>query len=126
MQGVQRYVLFAYLVIGVLIWTTLTKLFGALAFYSELPNPALIGNNFTLAHLLGLAGAAGAGFYVYKHPAATTFSTDVVTELEKVTWPSRKETQTATVVVIITTILCALILGVFDAVWAQLTGLIYS
>ena len=39
---------------------------------------------------------------------------------------SRKDTQTATVVVIVTTLIIAAILGVFDLVWAKLTGLIYS
>ena len=39
-------------------------------------------------------------------------------ELKKVHWPSRKETQAATVVVIIGVVIVALYLGVVDAVLA--------
>jgi len=41
-------------------------------------------------------------------------------ELKKVHWPSRKETQAATVVVIIGVVIVALYLGVVDAVLAWL------
>ena len=67
-----------------------------------------------------------AGLYVLRNPRITEFSNDVVSELRKVTWPSRKETQSATVVVIITTIIIAIILGAMDFVWLRLTAVIYS
>ena len=41
-------------------------------------------------------------------------------ELKKVHWPSRKETQAATVVVLIGVVIVALYLGVVDAVLAWL------
>jgi preprotein translocase subunit SecE len=125
-QGAQRYVVFAYLAIGILLWTTLAKLFAAIAYATNIPNPGLLGNNFALSHLLGLFGAVAAVLYGWKNVAAREFSFDVVSELKKVSWPSRKETQTATVVVIVTTILCAMVLGLFDQVWAWITGVIYS
>lgn len=125
MQGALRYVIFAYLAAGLILWATLSKLFAALAYAASVPDPALIGSGFTLANLLGLMVAAGAGFYAFKNEQARDFSLDVVSELRKVTWPSRKETQTATVVVIITTVVVALILGFFDLVWGQVTGFIY-
>ena len=39
---------------------------------------------------------------------------EVTRELEKVTWPTRKETSAATVVVIVTVLISALILSSFD------------
>lgn len=125
MQGTQRYVVFAYLALGFLVFMTMDRLLGALFYAVELPNPGVIGSGFTLVSLIGLAAAVGLGFFLYRHPRANEFSHEVVTELRKVTWPSRKETQSQTVVVIITTIIIALILGLFDFIWAELTGLIY-
>jgi len=49
----------------------------------------------------------------------------VVSELFKITWPTKPETQAATIVVIITTVVISLILGVFDAVWSWGSSLIY-
>jgi len=50
-----------------------------------------------------------------------TLATEVTAELKKVTWPSRQETMTATLVVIITVFVAALFLGLFDASWSYLT-----
>jgi len=50
---------------------------------------------------------------------------EVTNELRKVTWPTRKETQAATLVVIVTVIVAAIFLGLFDAIWSWLTSLIY-
>lgn len=126
MQGNQRYVIFSFLAGGALLWATFAKIFGALAYAADAPDPALLGSQFTLSTLLGFIVGAGAAIFALKHRPAYTFAEEVVAELRKVTWPDRKDTQTATVVVIVTTLIIAAILGVFDLVWAKLTGLIYS
>ena len=51
---------------------------------------------------------------------------EVVGELAKVTWPSREETQVSTVVVIVTSLIAAVIVGSFDAAWSAITDLIYK
>ncbi|MFH1131787.1 MAG: preprotein translocase subunit SecE [Pseudomonadota bacterium] len=51
---------------------------------------------------------------------------DIVMELSKVTWPTRKETGAATVVVIITVIIFSILLGIFDMIWSWATSIIYS
>jgi preprotein translocase subunit SecE len=53
-------------------------------------------------------------------------ATEVVTELSKVAWPTRRETGMATLVVIVTVIVASLFLGMFDAIWAGMTGVIYG
>jgi preprotein translocase subunit SecE len=53
-------------------------------------------------------------------------ATEVASELRKVTWPSRKETFSSTIVVIVTSIIASLILGLFDGVWSWVTRLIYG
>jgi len=52
------------------------------------------------------------------------FFKDVVHELKRVTWPTRKALLTYTIVVIITIIIFAVILGAFDFGFIQLLDLI--
>ena len=71
-----------------------------------------------------LAGVA-ATIVLWKNAQAQSFTNEVVAELNKVTWPSKKETQTATGVVIITTLLMSLIMLIYDQLWGHLTSIIY-
>ncbi len=125
MQGTQRFVISFLLVSGVIVWQTLSRLFRGIALTADLPDPAILGNNLPFTSVLGLGLAIGGGFYVFRHKTANAFLNDVVTELQKVAWPDRKETQNSTIVVIVTTLVISLILGVFDLVWGKLTGFIY-
>jgi preprotein translocase subunit SecE len=52
--------------------------------------------------------------------------TDVVLELSKVTWPTRKETYASTIVVIVTSLIAAAVVGAFDFVWSYFTDLLYK
>jgi preprotein translocase subunit SecE len=47
-------------------------------------------------------------------PRAATFLGEVWAELKKVHWPSRKETYTATIVVLVVTMIVAMYLGLVD------------
>jgi preprotein translocase subunit SecE len=67
-----------------------------------------------------------AGWALYRNERVFTAAQDITRELEKVTWPTRKETSNATVVVLVTVIIAALILSGMDAVWSALTGRILS
>ena len=49
-----------------------------------------------------------------------TFLLEVVVELKKVTWPQKKETWSATFVVIVFVAIISFILGAFDITWAYL------
>ena len=61
-----------------------------------------------------------------KNEELFALATDVAAELRKVTWPTRKETVSSTIIVIITTIVSALLLGMFDGMWSWVTRLIYG
>jgi preprotein translocase subunit SecE len=63
---------------------------------------------------------------LYSHVDVKRWMTDVIGELTKVTWPMRKETSAATVVVIIASLIAAAILGAFDTAWSAITDLIYE
>jgi preprotein translocase subunit SecE len=68
----------------------------------------------------------GLFFYLVRHEPAMLFLTEVVGELKKVVWPTRKETTLSTVVVIVLVFVTAVLLWVFDLVWAGLVRLIVS
>jgi preprotein translocase subunit SecE len=68
----------------------------------------------------------GAAIALYRNERAHTLVAEVVGELAKVTWPTRKETYASTIVVIITSLLAAGIVGAFDFVWSFLTDLLYK
>jgi preprotein translocase subunit SecE len=83
--------------------------------YFAKPNDLMLQ---TLALGVGLV----AGVVAYRNEKIHAAAVDVTRELEKVTWPTRKETYYATIVVIVTVAIAALILSVFDAVWSFLAG----
>ena len=66
------------------------------------------------------------GVYLYRNERVYTLATEVAAELKKVSWPTAKEVKTATIVVIIMTIISASILGFFDLIWSKFTQLIYG
>ncbi|MBI2373748.1 MAG: preprotein translocase subunit SecE [Deltaproteobacteria bacterium] len=124
--GVQRYVVSAYLVVGVLAWVTIAKFLGLFLETIAVGDPALLGSNFKVSTLVGLITSAGLTMYAYRHEKLMQFSAEVVGELKKVTWPTREETYVHTRVVLITALLMAALMSVLDLVWAQVTGVIYK
>ncbi len=79
-----------------------------------------------VATFVSLAIGAGVTLALYRHEKVKRVATEVVGELSKVTWPSREETQVSTVVVIVTSLIAAMIIGAFDAAWSTITDLIYK
>ena len=125
-QGIRRYIIFTFISLSFLLWVTLARLLGAVAYMANLPDPAVIGSQFPMTTLIGLVIAGGVGLYVYQRSDVQKFSFDVIEELLKVAWPDWHSTQSATIVVIITTIIVATLLGLFDVIWAEFTGIIYA
>ena len=66
------------------------------------------------------------GLIVYRSDRVFNAAGDVAEELSKVTWPTKKETQAATIVVIVMVLVSALIMGLFDLMWLALTRLVYG
>ena len=66
------------------------------------------------------------GVALYRNDRIYTLAHEIASELKKVTWPTKKETQLGTIVVIVMVIVSAIILGAFDMVWAALTDAIYG
>ena len=66
------------------------------------------------------------GVYMYKNDKVYHLANEVAGELKKVTWPTAKEVRSATMVVIVMAIISAIILGLFDLLWTNLTELVYG
>lgn len=54
----------------------------------------------------------------------TSYFREVVQELKKVTWPTRKQTVSLTVLVISVTVVVAAYIGGLDSVFVWLTGIL--
>ena len=63
---------------------------------------------------------------MYRSDKYLHLANEVAGELKKVTWPTAKEVRAATMVVIVMAIISAIILGLFDFVWSNLTELVYG
>ena len=70
--------------------------------------------------------ASIAGIILYRNDRIYHLANEVSSELKKVTWPTAKEVRAATLVVIVMAIISAIILGIFDLVWTNLTELVYG
>ena len=126
-MGVTRYVNLAFVAAGLLMWRILGEFFTwGFTVIGTGMNRQLIGHNFRVGDLLGLAAAIALTFYIRRHEQFSTFTMEAGNELAKVTWPTWSETRLSTFVVIVTTFIIALILGGFDYLWAALSSLVYD
>jgi preprotein translocase subunit SecE len=66
------------------------------------------------------------GITMYRSDRIYTLANEVAGELKKVTWPTAKEVRAATIVVIVMALISAVVLGLFDFVWSNLTELVYG
>ena len=126
MLGVERWVQFAYAACAITlawfliksstaVWTILADTVDSV----PEPNATVIA---AAAGVISLVVAVAA----YRSSKVHTFVVEVCVELSKVSWPTRKETWSQTVLVIIVSVIAAVILGVFDAMWSQITDFIYN
>jgi len=70
--------------------------------------------------------AIAAGIVLYNNDRVYHLANEVASELKKVTWPTAKEVRTSTLTVILMAVIAALILGLFDFAWSNLTELVYG
>lgn len=124
--GVERWVQFVYAACTVVlawflikssnaIWTVLADTVDAV----PEPNAIIIAVGAGLISLIATVVA-------YRSSKINTFIVEVCVELSKVTWPTRKETWSQTIIVVIVSVIAAVILGAFDAVWSQITDFVYN
>lgn len=57
---------------------------------------------------------------LFRNEKANQFMNEVVVELSRVTWPTQKDTSSATFIVIIMVIVSGMVLGLLDYFWVQI------
>lgn len=120
----KRIVAIAYVVAALALGEFLQKVIELVLSYARVNDFAVIGD-WSLSTLLGFAIAAAVAVVVWRIPRTQTVSLEVALELQRVTWPSLRETRAATLAVIVASAVAAVILGVFDMVWSWLSAKIY-
>lgn len=120
LMGLKKYVHIIFFVgFAILGWLLLRILDSIWTAIPSLPY------NELASHVVAVAIAAGIAVYCWRHQELNRLVYEIVGELSKVTWPTRNETYASTVVVIITSCIAAMILGIFDFFWAWVTDFIY-
>lgn len=84
-----------------------------------------VPGDITLSLVSGVV-AVVAGLVLYNNDRVYHLANEVSSELKKVTWPTAKEVRTSTLTVILMAIISAIILGLFDFAWSNLTELVYG
>jgi len=75
--------------------------------------------------IAAIIGGATA-YYYWRRDKTRTYVEQVAEELSKVTWPSRKEVQNSTFVVIMTTAFATIFFALMDQFWRYVTNLVYG
>ena len=117
--GLSRWVQYVFVVVAAFVLWLADKLITIGWQYWDEPNEVLVT---AISAVIGFAVALG----LYRNAKSHQLAVDVVAELSKVSWPSRKETYASTIVVIVTSLIAAAIVGSFDFVWSAITDLLYK
>jgi preprotein translocase subunit SecE len=114
-----RYVQFMYLAgIGIAAWLLNKIIDTTWAAVGEPVTPIVLASSIILS--------IGAALFLWRHNRVRQLAYEVVTELSKVTWPTKKELYAAVVAVIIVSVIVSIILFLFDAFWSWATTHIYA
>lgn len=113
--GVQKYLYTGYFVAGCVI-AYLTH---------QIVEKAWGEGHDAIATLAGVVVGLLAVVWAWKNARIRTLAQETIDELAKVTWPSRQETYNATVVVVVTSLISALIIFGLDRFWSWFTDLIF-
>lgn len=117
--GAERWVQFGFIALAFVFFFLVDRTTSAIwGMYAE--------PNASATTAIAAAVAFGGAFALFRHPTSRQFADEVVTELAQVTWPTREETWTHTIVVIVTSVVAAAYTGLFDAIWSALTDLVYN
>ena len=118
----QRAVGVLFIIGGVLAGVFFRSLAVAVMGYAVLEDKLVLGIA-PQSTLVGLVAGVIALVVLLRNEAARTFTDSVVSELRRVTWPSREETIGNTGIVVGATVFFATLLSSYDFLWAKLTGL---
>jgi preprotein translocase subunit SecE len=81
---------------------------------------ARVRNIDEIVRILAIIAGGILFLVLYRNQKTNNFMGEVVLELSRVTWPTQRETTSATFVVIIMVLISGMILGLLDYVWTKL------
>jgi preprotein translocase subunit SecE len=116
----RKIIITSYLTSAMVVWFLARQMiqYFYLTFYQIRRLPGIAFTREVVPVLLGLIVFA----VLFRHPKVNLFLEEVVSELRKVTWPSREEVVRSTTVVIICIAICSVVLGVFDLAWGKVVS----
>ncbi len=118
----ERYVVVTIAALAIIMAMALSRGFEWFWITMEWNDPRIAGiSQLPLTSLISYVISVACAAVCLKHDSIYPLLVEVVDELAKVVWPSRQETEHATVVVVVTVLICSAFLGVFDAVWLWVT-----
>ncbi len=79
-----------------------------------------------ISRVAGIATGVGLIVWLWTRERYFRFISDVTIEVSQIVWPTRAETRAATIVVVILTIICSIILFTMDTFWSRVTDWLYS
>jgi preprotein translocase subunit SecE len=111
----QKWVNLSYLVLAVLVGYIVFSLSITISATLDLETKV---RNIDLV-IRGLSVLIGGVLFLFlnRHQATNQFMNEVVVELSRVTWPTQKETSSATFVVMIMVLISGVFLWIIDSVW---------
>lgn len=117
-QQSKKWLYLVYLILGCTGVYLVHRVLGGVAYLAKFAVGDVIGVPMTV--LVALALCAVGVVFAYKRTAADAFSQEVLVELSKVAWPSRKETSASIVIVVFVVIFFGVYLGLLDFAWTSL------
>jgi preprotein translocase SecE subunit len=124
-MGLTKYVHFVYFAGTVVVAWLFVKITEQIWISLNLAITAVPPPSNLIEIIVGGGSATVLGIYLWRHETVKSLVMEIVVELSKVTWPSRKELSASTVVVIILSAVAAIIIGLFDFFWSWVTDIIY-
>lgn len=122
----ERIVNLSFVAAALILWFVSASLFAqVLDFAGPDWDMHLIGREFRLSNMLGIAVGIAGGMYLWRNERIFELAHEVAGELRKVTWPTWPEVRLSTVVVMTVTVAVAACLWAFDTVFSAVTRLVY-
>jgi preprotein translocase subunit SecE len=124
--GTQRFVFAAYFAGAIGAAFVASKALTGLWRFAAKYKPAFGEPKEELLYIISGAIGVATALYYWRRESARAYANAVAEELAKVTWPSKKEVQGSTTVVVATTLGAAVFFAVLDLMWRFVTDKIYG
>jgi len=117
--GLERWVQLGFMIVALMFVWLFDHVIATIWYNFADPNEAIVTLCAVVAGFIATA-------MLYRHKGTNDLAHEVADEMSRVTWPTRKETSNSTVIVVVTSVITAAVLFLFDTVWSAVTDLVYK